>query len=79
LQYAWQAQEYPGALPNPGGLRQQPVNLLIRMRVCLNVWSAFRDYERANMDTKWITKNPEKWKMIVIVMDMRAARNRGEL
>jgi len=79
LEYAFQSKEYPGALPNTGGLRNQPVTLLTRMRVCLNVYNAMTEYQMAEQSTDWTNKNHDKWEIVAMVMDLRAKRDRGEL
>ena len=72
LEYAWQAQAHPGALPNAGGLRDQPVALMTKMRVCLNVWSAFKEYFANEQSVKWTQKNHDKWEIIVSVGKLRS-------
>ena len=77
LQYAWQCSDY-SALPNAGGLRDQPVSLMNGMTACLNVWSAMKEYLQNNQTTEWVRKNPEKWKVIVAVMNLRAQKDKQE-
>jgi hypothetical protein len=79
LEYAFQSKEYSGALPNAGGLRNQPVTLLTRMRVCLNVYNAMTEYMAAEQSTDWTQKNHTQWEIVVMVMNLRAKRDKGEL
>lgn len=79
LEYAFWANEYPGALPNSGGLRKQPVKLMSRMRVCFNVWTAMTEYLAADQSTKWTSANHSKWEIVVRTMELVSKRDRGEL
>lgn len=78
LEYAFQCNSYPGSLPNSGGLRDQPVGLMTRMRASYAVWKAFKDYFDSNMSPEWTMKHHDKWELIVKVMDLRAKREAEE-
>lgn len=78
LEYAWQCAEYPGALPNAGGLRDQPAGLIRRMRVTYNVWNSVREYFQNDQSTKWTKANPDKWKIVAEIMEYKIRRDRGE-
>ena len=62
LNYAFQAHEYQ-ALPNKGGLREQPVKLLSHMRIAYNVWRAVSDYLAAPKSAEWAQKNRSQWQI----------------
>jgi len=70
LKYALQAKNF-GALPNDGGLRNQPVGLMIRMSAALNVFQAFSAFKSAGFDPKWIKNNSESWNIISEVAILR--------
>jgi len=62
-----------GALPEAGGLRDQPAGELDRMSATLNAfdaWSAWmnRDPEPA---TEWVKANPEMWKLVQGLMGLK--------
>lgn len=78
LLYGWQAYDFH-ALPCPGGLRDQPYNLMRRMRVCYNAWTAYKDYIDNQLNVKWVEKNPEKWKIVVVIMELMAEHDQGKL
>jgi len=78
LIYAQQAQNY-GALPNPGGLRNQPAKLMLEMRVLYNVWNAFSQFKGAGFSPDWIKNNPGLWSVVTSVEEIRASiANNGE-
>lgn len=60
LKLAWQAISYH-ALPEAGGLLDQPAGLLSRMTACYNAWQAFRSWQQADPTKRqeWIEANPE--------------------
>ncbi len=62
LSYALQARDFQ-ALPNQGGLRDQPVKLLNRMRIAYNVWRAVSEYSSAKNSAIWAQQNPSMWKV----------------
>jgi hypothetical protein len=61
LRYAFQCADYPGALPEPGGLRAQPNRLMVTMRAAYNLWHAVREYAKAGpgQQAKWKNEHPE--------------------
>ena len=63
LDYAFQAKEFQ-ALPKQGGLREQPVKLMIQMRVALNVWKAVSSYISAPNSAEWAQNNHETWEVV---------------
>jgi len=77
LEYAWQSNN--GMLPNKGGLRDQPYALIKRMYACFNVWQAMNDYMKHDMDTKWVKSNPDKWRIVVGILDLYSLLERGEI
>ncbi len=69
LAYAWQCQRW-GAMPNAGGLRDQPVRLMKDMAVMSNVYDAMKGFQRAmhtNIVT-WQTANPDAWQIVSFYM-----------
>lgn len=72
LRYAFQAQTYH-ALPEAGGLRDQPARLLNQMAACYNVYSAWKDYKAAPDKADWQRHNRDRWKIVseVLKLDKR--------
>ena len=70
LRYVLQSQSY-GGLPNPGGLRDQPAGLMIRMSAVYNVWTAFSKFKSAGFDPKWIQNNSELWEIVTEVETLK--------
>jgi len=76
LQLALQAQQW-GALPEGGGLLDQPLGLLARMSAALNVYNAFRserDRGKATL-TEWTQRNPSAWRTFATIEKMRRKDN----
>lgn len=71
LEYAWQCQSHPGALPNAGGLRDQPFALMRRMSACLNVYMAIKDYTSSDLSVTWIEKNRSKYDVFLKINKLR--------
>jgi hypothetical protein len=63
LRYALQAGNY-GALPEAGGLRDQPVRVMAQMAACLNVYQAWRSYMRAPDKVDFARAHPELWRVV---------------
>lgn len=78
LVYGWQAYDFH-QLPCPGGLRDQPYNLLRCIRAAYNAWNAYREYIDNQLSAKWVEKNPEKWKVIVAMLELVAKYEIGEI
>ena len=78
LEYAWQGVEHPGSLPNAGGLRDQPVSLMTRMRVALNVYQAIKSYIESDMSVEWTRKNHKEYEIFVWVAKLRAKKKAHE-
>lgn len=74
LRYALQAHSYH-ALPEAGGLRDQPARLLNQMALCYNVYTVWRDFRYTADKTKWKKENPDRWKIAVEVLKERGKRH----
>jgi len=72
LRLAWQAVGYR-ALPEAGGLLDQPAGLLSRMTQAYNAWFAFDRYRRRDMSKhkQWIEANPDLWNEIQRIKKLR--------
>ena len=56
--------DFPGSLPEPGGLRDQPAGLLPAVRQAGRVWSIFADYNSPGVKWKdFQRKRPADWKI----------------
>lgn len=77
LEYAIQAETY-SALPNKGGLRDQPYNLILQMRTCLNIYNAFKGYYDNNFSVEWTRSHPELWNIIGLVTNLRGDHEDGK-
>jgi len=64
------------ALPEPGGLRDQPVKLMRSARACLNVHSALRAYaqggRKAGQMGKWKAEHPDEWDVVSEIRELRS-------
>jgi len=74
LTLAWQAQSWQ-ALPEAGGLRDQPAGLLDRMGASLRVHDAMRAYadSPAGHEGEFAKRNPRAWAIVLSVMGLRRA------
>lgn len=72
LRLAWQATGYH-ALPEAGGLLDQPAGLLNRMTAAYNAWQAFDRYRRRDVSKhqQWVEANPELWNEILRIRKLR--------
>jgi hypothetical protein len=74
LQMAWDCQAW-GALPEAGGMRDQPAGLMLRMRTCLSVFQAWRDYavdgHKAGEMAAWAQEHAEEWRIVGEVKRIR--------
>lgn len=68
LVMAWQSEMWK-ALPEAGGLRDQPANLLTQMSACLNVYNAFKSMQGKQI-AQWADTNPEQFKMVIAIEKM---------
>lgn len=62
-----------GALPEAGGLYDQPAGLLDRMSASLNVYQAFDNWKsrKAGHEKDWTDNNPKAWAVIQDVNKLR--------
>jgi len=72
LRLAWQAIGYR-ALPDPGGLLDQPAGLLNRMTQVYNTWYAHKEYHRRDLSkhSEWVEANPDLYATILRIRKMR--------
>ena len=72
LTLAWQAQSWQ-ALPEAGGLRDQPAGLLERMSTALSVYDAFVAYKAVDggHEDEFARKNPRAWASVLMVQGLR--------
>jgi len=69
LRYALQAQVYH-ALPEAGGLRDQPARLLNQMAACYNVYAAWKEFRFASNKVEWKKAHPELWEIAKEVLKL---------
>lgn len=77
LDYAWQCQRWH-ALPEAGGLRDQPARLMRDMPVALNVYNAMRSFYTALKGPdigQWQRGHPTESKIVGLIM--RLEKDRG--
>jgi len=70
--------EHWHALPNAGGIFDQPIRLMEDMRVALNVYrseKAFRYAMNNSNIVKWQRQNPDTWAVASAVRQLRRAQN----
>jgi len=72
LTLAWQAQSWQ-ALPEAGGLRDQPAGLLDRMGASLRVYDAMRAFadRPPGHEDEFSQKNPRSWEIVLGVLSLR--------
>ena len=73
LRLAWQAVGYH-ALPEAGGLLDQPAGLMSRMIQLYNVWFAFKSYKQRSNKKKnkeWMDAHPDLYATILSVRKLR--------
>ena len=65
------------ALPEPGGLLDQPLGLLQRMGAAVNVYRAYQsETQRGNATlTEWSRSNPGAWRTMATIEKMRRERD----
>jgi hypothetical protein len=57
----WELRDFPGALPERGGLLNQPAGLIKRMRKAHQVWQVFDEFRRAKSWQVFQQTRPEAW------------------
>ena len=62
--------------PYEGGLMDQPIGLMDKIRACLNIYDAMNVYHKAEDSVKWARENPELWQ---IASNVLSARSKGEI
>jgi len=67
---AWQCERW-GALPEVGGVLDQPAGLLERMSLFLNVYNVHKSYYNATNSVEWTKRNPEAWRLVAKVQRMQ--------
>ena len=74
LVLGWQAQSWQ-ALPEAGGLRDQPAGLLERMSTSLRVYEAMKTYADSppGYEGEFAKRNPRAWAIVLGVMELRRA------
>ena len=62
-----------GALPEAGGLLDQPLGLMARLAAAVNVYKAFKsEQQRGKMTlTDWSNSNPAAWQTMARIEKMR--------
>ena len=76
LELALQCERW-GALPEPGGLLDQPMGLLARMSAALNVYNALKSEQQRGKATltEWSRSNPAAWHVVARIEKMRLNQN----
>lgn len=72
---AWDVKRW-GVLPEAGGLRDQRVADLMRMRATMNVYDVMVDFRRTQMTwVEWMAQNPEAAELVGdIILARKAGR-----
>jgi hypothetical protein len=70
LALAWQCQRW-NALPEAGGLLDQPAGLVQRMTGVDNVFRIWRDFIHAPNMSAWKARNPDGWLVVAEVLKRR--------
>lgn len=78
LYYWFQMRDFPGSLPEPGGLRDQPAGLVQAIRRAGRVWTIFTDYHNAKSWKQFQKERPDDYKMIHLINAMRNNRDTGQ-
>lgn len=78
LRLAWQAMSYH-ALPEPGGLLDQPAGMLARMTRLYNVWIAHREYHRRDLEhaLEWQKANQDLFDTVLRTNRLRDDLKKG--
>ena len=72
LTLGWEMERFH-ALPEPGGLRDQRAGEMLRCRVALNVYVAFKAFRGSASWAKWSQSNPSQYEIIAQVTEMQEA------
>lgn len=67
---AWQCERWT-ALPNPGGLRDQPVREMADMTATSNVYTAIRQWKSSGNWANFQKNNPVQWRIVSHILKMR--------
>jgi hypothetical protein len=72
LQLAWQCERW-GALPETGGVRDQPAGLLDRIATALNVYQAMDAWKNreGGKEGDWKKEHKKAWEIIQTVNKLR--------
>jgi len=73
LRLAFRCQQW-GTLPCSGGLLDQPAGLVERMTIAVNVYNAMKAWQQsaARNAKDFVKNNPDTWRIVKMVLDMRA-------
>ena len=63
LRLAWHCKRF-GALPEAGGILDQPAYLLDRMAMADNIHTAYTSYQSATNQAEWSKANPDAWRIV---------------
>lgn len=74
LRLMWECQDFPGTLPYPGALLDQPAGLVKRMRACQSFWLTLASFRHAKSWSQWQASNSEGWKLISAIERLRKKR-----
>ena len=77
LDLAFQAENW-GALPDTGGLLDQPAGLIRRMTVARNVYRAVKSQQEASSLAEWSINNPDHWRIVSNVRKLRKELEYGD-
>jgi len=72
LTLAWRCDRWH-ALPEAGGMRQQPYRLMQDMSAAANVYQAISAWRSARNWADWSQANPQMWKVVAAVLKLRRA------
>ena len=67
---AWKCHRWD-ALPEPGGLRDQPIRLMADMTLCENVYDAIKAWRRSKNWALFQKDNPQTWEIVSEVLRRR--------
>lgn len=77
LLYYFQMRDFPGSLPEPGGLRDQPAGLIQSIRRAGRIWTIFDDFNRAKSWKQFQQDRPEDYKLKHKIDELRRTRDAG--
>jgi hypothetical protein len=77
LTLAWQCAAF-NALPNAGGLGDQPAGLIAQMTAARNIYTAWSSYTHALRKSEWIAANPDGWRIVQEVINGRLHTQPGD-